>query len=169
MLPPLPLSGAPQPASGIVWRTAFKYCLISAVVLIVLHAVIRIPALTFLVIPLTGLLAAFLYGRALPVNAWAGARIGAITGLLAFFANLLMAALRFVFDRGAAMEEVKRALKEAAARNPDPQVQTVMEKMMTPEGIAVILTLGVIFMLFMFLILCSIGGAIGGSLAKKHR
>lgn len=173
--PPAPEHGftappLPPPAYGsaahVSWGTAFKKCLIAAATLIAVLMLLRVPLLIFLAIPAGGWFAAYLYSRSLPVTGGIGARIGAVTGLIAYVFYALITAAAMVFQRERLLDEVKRAMTEAASRNPDPQAQQIVQKMMTPEGIAVLITLGAIVMLFMFLILSSVGGAIGGATSK---
>lgn len=170
--PPLPGSyGAPVTASRVLWPAAIRSCLIAAAVLTFLNTVIGAPLAVMIIIPAGGWLAVFLYGRGTggrPVNAGIGARIGAVTGLIAYAFYVVIMAVVMVFQRGRLLEEVGKAMRQAAAQNPNPQAQQVVEKMMSPEGIAIMVTLSAILLFFIFLVLCSIGGAIGGALAKKN-
>lgn len=153
------------------WPAAVRSCLIAAAVLTFVNTAIGVPLAVVIIIPAGGWLAVFLYGRGQSrraVNGGIGARIGAVTGLFAFALYSLILAVVMVFQRGQLLEEVRNAMRQAAAQNPNPQAQQVLEKMMTPEGIAIMVTLSAVFLFFIFLVLCSIGGAIGGSLAKKN-
>lgn len=156
----------PAYATRVVWGSAFKKCLIAAATLLLVLIALRGPLLVFLAIPAAGWFSAYLYSRNLPITAGMGARIGAVTGLIAYGFYAVIFGIAMVFQRAQVMNEVKRAFREAAARNPDPQAQQIVEKMMSPEGIAVVFTLVAIVLLFMFLILASVGGAIGGASAK---
>lgn len=171
-LPPLPTAYAPAVAApGVQWSAAIRSCLLAAAVLTFLYTVIGVPLAVMIIIPAGGWFAVYLYSRGKggrPVNAGIGARIGAVTGLLAYALYGLIMAVVMVFQRGRLLEEVRNAMRQAAAQNPNPQAQQIVEKMMTPEGIAILVTISAIFLFFIFLVLCSIGGAIGGSLAKKN-
>jgi hypothetical protein len=158
----------PQFSGGlrVVWGTAIKKCLIAAAALIAVLLFARLPILIFLAIPLGGWFASYLYSRVLPLTAGIGARIGAVTGLIAFGFYAAITSLAMLFQRDQLLNEIKRAMTEAAKSNPDPQAQQIVQKLMTPEGVAILITLGAIIMLFMFLILSSIGGAIGGAASK---
>jgi hypothetical protein len=127
------------------------------------------PLLILLALPLGGWFAVFLYSRRaehLPLNAGLGARIGAVTGLTAFGLYALVTAIVLVFQRAQFLGAIKKAMADAVAQNPNPQTQQIVDKLMSPEGIAVLVTITVVIMFFVFLVLCSIGGAIGGSMAK---
>lgn len=153
------------------WPAAIRSCLIAAAVLTFFNTIIGVPLAVLIIIPAGGWLAVYLYSRGSggrPVNAGMGARIGAVTGLFAYALYLLIMVVVMVFQRGRLLDEVRNAMRQAAAQNPNPQAQQIVEKMMSPEGIAVMVTLSAIFLFFIFLVLCSIGGAIGGSLAKKN-
>lgn len=170
--PPFPTSYTPAAAAARVqWSAAIRSCLLAAALLTFLNTIIGNPLAVIIIIPAGGWFAVYLYGRGQsgrPVNAGIGARIGAVTGLFAYALYALIMAVVMVFQRNRLLEEVRNAMRQAAAQNPNPQAQQVVEKMMTPEGIAILVTISAIFLFFIFLVLCSIGGAIGGSLAKKN-
>jgi hypothetical protein len=58
-------------------------------------------------------------------------------------------------------------MQQAAARNPDPQAQQVMEFFKTPQGIVVLLTICLIGVLLAFVIFSGLGGAIGAALLRR--
>lgn len=138
-------------------------------VITVLIMVFRHPLLILLSLPTGGWFSAYLYSRSdakLPVNASIGARVGAVTGLIAYGFYAILTSLVLIFQKDKFLEEMKNSLTAAAAQNPEPQAQQILQKLMSPEGTAVLITLSAIFLFFLFLVLCSVGGAIGGSLAK---
>ena len=154
---------------GVRWSAAIKGCLISAAATTVIILLAGHPLLILLALPVGGWFSVFLYSRRpepLPVSAGLGARIGAVTGLAAFGIYAIMMAVVLVFQRKLFLEEIKKAMTAAAAQNPNPQAQQLVEKLMSPEGIAVLVTVSAVFLFFIFLVLCSVGGAIGGSMAK---
>ena len=164
----LPRSLDPAPSiSLVVWSTAFKNCLVAAAAMTLFTAFAGHPLLVLLALPAGGWFATFLYTRArLPVTAGIGARIGAVTGLIGYVISITLMGARIVFQRTQFLDEMKRSIQDAIAKNPDPQAQQIAQKLLSPEGMAVLLTLSAVFLFFMFLVLCSVGGAIGGSLAK---
>ncbi len=170
-VPPLPgVSSFPSSLTPpIRWSSAFRSCLIAAVVTSVVIMVAGHPLFFLFTLPAGGWFAVFLYARRaehLPLTAGLGARIGAVTGLVAFAINIVLMGVALMIERAKFLEGIKKSITTAAAQNPNPQTQQVVEKLMTPEGIAVLLTVSAVFAFFMFLILFSVGGAIGGSMAK---
>lgn len=169
--PPLPgVSAFPLgPVKPVRWGAAFRNCLVAAAITTVVILVAGHPLLILFTLPAGGWFAVFLYARRtehLPLTAGVGARIGAVTGLTAFGLYAILMAVVLVFQRSRFLEEIKKAMTQAAAQNPNPQTQQVVEKLMSPEGIAVLVTISAVFLFFVFLVLCSVGGAIGGSMAK---
>ncbi len=170
-LPPIPGATAfpSDLAPALRWSAAFRSCLIAAAVTTIIILIAGHPLLILLTLPAGGWFAVFLYARRaehLPLTAGLGARIGAVTGLTAFGLYVILMAIVLVFQRARFLEEIKKTMAAAAAQNPNPQAQQVVEKLMSPEGIAVLVTVSAIFLFFVFLVLCSVGGAIGGSMAK---
>jgi len=165
-VPPLPASGG---RTGIDWQIALRKCLIAAAVMAFLLAIPFLPLLGIFIIPAGGWLAVYLYTRnpALGMDAGRGARLGAVTGVFGFVFGMVRSAIKIALQRGQMMSEFKRGLEDAARQNPDPKVQEVMQKLMTPEGLAIIITLVIIVVFFFYLIMTTIGGAIGGATAKR--
>lgn len=135
-----------------------------------LVAVVRHPLLVMLALPIGGAFAVFLYSRSKwdpPVTMGIGARIGAVTGLLTFALYSVLLGTVLYFQRGELYGMMKKELENAMARNPNPEAQQIVSQMMTPEGLAILLTVSAVFLLFMFLILCTVGGTIGGNYFKR--
>jgi len=122
-------------------------------------------------IPAGGVLAVYLYRRRRPAGALstgAGARLGALAGLIGFciYALLLaivMAVERFLLHAGPQLRDVLRQALESAARNPDPRTQEMLHRLNTPEGLAFLLTFMLVAFFFAFLIFAAVGGAIGAA------
>ena len=93
-----------------------------------------------------GSLSVVFYRRRLPVanvTPWMGVRLGMVSGILGggIFAALLSIGA-VVFHAGDAIRaKLMEGMQQAAARNPDPQAQQVMEFFKTPQGIVVLLTI----------------------------
>lgn len=124
-----------------------------------------------------GALAVSFYHRRRPsseVSSGMGARLGAVTGVLGFFIFAGLTAVRLfvevvVFHMGAQIRsELRQALEQSASRNPDPQVQAMVQWMMSPQGFATFVTLGMLLFFIAFVVFCMAGGALGASLFGKR-
>ena len=124
-----------------------------------------------------GWLAVSLYRRRSFVNevaAAAGAKLGALAGLLgfAFFASatsITVAIKIFLLHQGAQLRALLlAAVEQAAVRNPDPRVQPMMEWVRTPEGLAFLIITGLVLLFIAFLVLGSLGGLVGASLNRRR-
>src|SRR5882724_4335624 len=93
-----------------------------------------------------GTLSVVFYRRRLPVanvTPWMGVRLGMVSGILGggIFVKLLSIGA-VVFHAGDAIRaKLMEGMQQAAARNPDPQAQQVMEFFKTPQGIVVLLSI----------------------------
>ncbi len=119
-----------------------------------------------------GILAVRFYQNRAPgmVTGGMGARLGALSGLIGWVIYAVVLAAQLAFGRGAGLKaEMIRQLQEAAAKNPDPNAQQVAQRLATPEGITMILIVGLFAFLFGFLIFGSIGGAVGAALFGKRQ
>jgi hypothetical protein len=112
------------------------------------------------------------FGRELA--AAAGAKLGAVAGLLgfAFFALVSSSTIAikvFVLHQGAELRNMlMAALEQAASRNPDPRVQPMMEWVRTPEGLAFVIISCMVLLFVAFLVLGTLGGLVGASLNRKR-
>ena len=99
-----------------------------------------------------------------------GARLGAVTGMAAFvFWFLFQVVRQMITGAGEFRRQLTQQMQEAAAKNPDPNAQRVMEQMSTPEGMAILLTVMVVVFLVAFIIFGLIGGAVGASIWGKRK
>ena len=64
---------------------------------------------------------------------------------------------------------MQQAVQQAVERNPDPQAQELMNQLLTPAGMAVMITILMIIALVAFVALSSAGGAIGASLFRDRK
>jgi hypothetical protein len=152
------------------WSNAFPKCLLAGgitalAVLLAGHVLLILIALI-----VGGALGVWFYSRgewAPPINTGIGARIGAVTGLVGFGIYSVLFAVAFLFQRDKFFEGIKNAIQEAATRNPNPQAQQIVNQFLTPEGMAVLVTVSAVLLLFIFLIFCTIGGAVGTKLVKR--
>jgi len=101
-----------------------------------------------------------------------GARLGVVSGALGFVMFVILTALEMsVFRSSAELRAVLLdAVQQSAARSADPQAQQVLEYLKTPQGMALVIGLGLLVVLAIFLSLSSLGGALGAALMRrKHR
>lgn len=148
-------------------RAAFYAAVVGAVLSLVQ------PGASFvLALPVAGFLSVLLhrrFGRKSEFSARAGFRSGAISGLFVF--GLLMiviaAGTLALHSESETHAQVIQVVQQAQARNPDPQAKQAFEYFMTPQGMAVMMVVGFVFMAFLFVVLGGIGGAISASLLRR--
>ena len=161
-----------QPASPIAWQNALPACALAAAIAAVLMALgLMVP---FLAVVGAGFLAVGLYRRRNPgvlIQPGAGARLGAVSGLLCFGMSAILEALAPIFHKGAALrDKMLEAIQQAASRTTDPQAVAMLDYLKAPAGMAVMTVFVLIFAFIAFVVLSSLGGALGGILlSRAHR
>lgn len=164
--------GIPLRAESIQWSEALPGALLAGLAIALSWI---IPLAAFLLWPIAaGAFAVALYLRRRPqtaVTAGMGARVGAITGLFGFviFAVLMAIDLMVLRGGGRLRQAMEQVIQQSAARNPNPQAQAMIRRLLSPEGVAVMITVVLIFFLAAFVACGSIGGALGAALFKKRR
>ena len=98
-----------------------------------------------------------------------GVRLGAVTGLFTFLIYGIIVAAQFTAQSGMAQETMRKAIEQAMVSNPNPQAKALMDQIMTPEGMATLLTVTGVIFLFVFLIFGAIGGSVGAAMIKRQR
>ena len=121
-----------------------------------------------------GALAVRLYRRRIGsavLTSGAGARIGAVSGLFGFgfFCVVVTLATSFIGGRTQFKASLLASLEQAAARSHDPQAQAALEKLRTPEGLLLVIAFSLVFLFILFVVLSSVGGALGASSSHKRR
>jgi hypothetical protein len=98
-----------------------------------------------------------------------GARLGAMSGLLGFVMFLLFTAISATVLGGGAQlrQALQQAVEQSASRTTDPQAQHMLDFFRTPQGLALVMIAGMAVALVAFLILTSLGGAIGATLLRR--
>lgn len=156
----------------IVWPVAIRACAIAALIAALFMAFgLMVPLLAVLG---AGFLAVSLYHRKNPawlVNARSGAKLGAACGILFFaFATVIETVAVAVFHTGGEVrQKMLEALQQAATRSNDPQVQAAFEKLKTPEGIALMLVFGMIFLFLLSIAAGSLSGALTGAFFGRRK
>jgi hypothetical protein len=121
----------------------------------------------------TGFLAVAFSRRRSPgtlIRGGAGARLGAMGGLLFFGASITLEMLAVaVLHKGAEIKgELLDRVQQAAARYPGPEVQPFLDFVKSPDGFAIMMVASVIFGLVAFVVLGSCGGALGAAFLGRH-
>jgi len=159
------------PISVIDWSAALRSCAIAAFVAALVMALgLMVPLLAALG---AGFLGVILYHRKSPawnVNARSGALLGAVCGVLFFGLSAVFETVAAVLFHtgGQIRQKMAEALQQAASRSNDPQVQAAFERLKTPEGFALMLAFGLVFLLLVSIAACSLAGALTGSLMGRR-
>ena len=119
-----------------------------------------------------GILSVVFYRRRIPASNLSpamGARLGAVSGAMGFGIFAVFSAVgTLVFHSGGELRTaLLEAIQQSAARSADPQVQKAFDYLKTPPGLALMMGLGLGFVLVTFLILSSLGGAVGAAMMRK--
>jgi hypothetical protein len=152
------------------WPQALRPCSLAALLAILLVGLGLYPVVAVLG---AGFLAVVFYRQRNPVGmvrTAAGARLGALSGLLfSAMAAILLMVLVVLFHEGPKMRNAMlQAMQQTAARSSDPQAQIVLDYFKSPGGCVVMMLLGAVFAFFAAIILASIGGALGGALLSRR-
>jgi hypothetical protein len=164
--PPVPSIAVPMS-----WSLSAQPCALAAfiaAVAMVLKLVVPVIAVFG-----AGFLAVAFYRRRAPdtaIHAKSGARLGAVCGFFCFgITTILESAAVLVLHRG---EEIRRmmldAIRQTAARYPDPQFQQTLDFMRSPGGMVFMMVFFLIFALAAFLVLGTLGGALGGAVFGRR-
>jgi len=127
-----------------------------------------------LVIGTGGALSVVFYKRRHPeafnLRASDGVKLGALSSLVGYALFAVMTVFAFVVNGSALRQEIIKRMQEM--KNPDPAMQQtyqqIMEKLATPEGMALMITLALAFLFVFFLVLGAAGGAIGATLTHRE-
>ena len=120
-----------------------------------------------------GSLAVVFYQRRNPATTLTprmGAKLGLLSGTLGFgmFAIFTSVAMLISRSGGQLRATLLQMIEQSAARNPDPEVQQMMQYLKSPSGLVLVMILGLAVMFIIFLILSSIGGALGAVLLRRR-
>lgn len=119
-----------------------------------------------------GVLSVIFYRRRNPASNLApgmGARLGAVGGAFGFGIFAILSTLgTLLFHTGGQLRAAMlEAVEQSAKRSADPQAQQVIEYLKTPPGLALMMGLSLAFLLVAFVILSSVGGAVGAALTRR--
>lgn len=164
-----PIAGANSlPAT---WSRDIKPCALAALIAVMLTFLGLNPFVAALG---TGVLAVVFVRRRNPVavmRAPTGARLGAVSGIIAFGISTLLETLAIaVLHKGAVVrDQMIDKIQQAASRYPGPQVEPFLDFVKSPSGFTFMIVGSVLFGLVAFIILGSIGGALGSAVMGRQR
>ncbi len=165
--PPVSYHSDSRSAGAIEWSDALAAAALADLVAAML-IVLLLGAPLGLGVLAAGFLSVVFYRRRQPffhLTSGAGAKLGALTGLLGYGIvgiSLAVGAVAF-HSWGKIHQQIVEAIQQAAAHSSDPQAQQIVEFFQTPAGF----TLFLVMTLVAFLISAGVGGAIGGALLRR--
>jgi len=120
----------------------------------------------------SGALAVLFYRRRNPVanvTPGIGARLGALSGALGFgiFAIFTAAGMLIFRTGGQLRDALLQAIQQSAARSSDPQAQQAVEYLKSPQGLALMMALGLIGVCLAFMVFSSLGAALAAALLRR--
>jgi len=154
------------------WSQTIQPCALAALVSTLLMTLGLNP---FIAMISAGFLAVVFYRQRHPgsaIKAQAGARLGALGGLLWFgMASILEALIVILLHKGAEFRsELISRIQQASSQTTDPQTVAMFDRLRTPGGLEFLLVIGLIFAFFAAIILAALGGALGGALfGRKNK
>lgn len=152
------------------WSQAIKPCALAALV----ASVLMLLGLNLLVAMFSvGFLAVVFYRQGHPgseIKPWAGARLGALSGLLWFATSAVLEALVvLVMHKGPEIRKtLLQAVDQAASRTSDPQVIAVFDRFKSPDGLQFLMVFFLIFGFFTAIVLGAAGGALSGTIMGRR-
>jgi hypothetical protein len=159
-------------SATIAWPIALRTCAIAALIAALLMTLgLMVPLLAALG---ASFLAVNLYHRSNPawlVNARSGSRIGAVCGMLFFLIGAVLETLAVAITHSGSQvrEKMIEALQTAASRSNDPQVQAAFDQLKTPEGIALMLVLGMMVLFVVSIAAGGLAGALTGAFIGRRK
>ncbi len=168
---------APGPATTanflpVQWPRAVQPCLVAALISLGLMFLGLKPYVAALG---AGFLSVLFYRQRTPgtvIRLDAGARLGALGGLIFFGLSTIAAALVLALSHKA--PDIRRQALDAVQQHPanftPAQLQPALDLINSPAGFAFLMVFALVFFLVLFLALGSIGGALAGAVfARRQR
>jgi len=159
--------------SGLIWQHALPAAAQAGLIAAILMVIPR-GALFGLGMLLAGFLAVLFYRRRLfgaHLSTGLGARLGALSGMIGFGIFALFTALETViFHAGGELRTaLMQAIDQAAAKNTEPQAQQMLHYLKSPQGLALVMIMGLMMMFVLFLVLSTLGGVVGSALLRHKQ
>ena len=165
-----PTPAAPQLTTGLLWSRALAPTVMAG---LIASFLMLFPLGAFgLGMILAGILSVVFYrwrNAGADLTPGMGARLGAASGVIGFVMFLFFTAISATVLGGGAQlrQALTQAVEQSASRATDPQAQRVMEFFRTPQGLATVMIAGMAFAFLAFLLLTSLGGALGAALLRR--
>ena len=172
--PPVPLAELGQVTWSRAWRAANLAAGLGALAALLVAVVTGLPQVGFFVWMLGGgVLVVIIYRRRQhlqQMSAGMGARLGAMAGLMGFVIFGLLSLVQILSLRGSGQlrTALEQALKTSAERSGNPEAQQMLQQFLTPEGMRLLIALGIVLMLVLFVAASSLGGAIAATVVGKR-
>jgi len=98
-----------------------------------------------------------------------GFRLGSLTGFFGFLIFVVLTAVETVafHAQNELRDAMMQAIRQAQARSADPQARQMLDYFMTPQGLAIMMIFGFIFMCILFVVLSGLGGALSAALLRR--
>ncbi len=160
--PPRPLPSAAGISQKIQWKSFFRIALPLAMANGLLTSLV-LPLGLLIFLPGSVLWAIAIYRRRVPgpLSTGRGAKLGSVLGLLSFAPFAVFFSLWISHNRSQVHEAMVRAFQDAAAKNPDPGIQPMVQFFTgTTAGMVVITLLVLAFVLVLFLLFAAAAGAL---------
>lgn len=124
-----------------------------------------LPFVFLFAVPLAGVLSVVFYRKrtaALDVTPSTGLRLGSLAGLCAFGCFLVLLGIETLglHHTSEFRQAMVDRIHQAQAMNPDPQAQQVFRYFLTPQGMEIMMILGLVFMCIIFVLLAGLGGTV---------
>jgi hypothetical protein len=171
---PATLTGLQPAGASRAWRAANLAAGLGALAALLIAVLTGLPQLAFFLWMLGGgMLAVVIYRRRQHLGFMSpgmGARLGAMAGLMGFVIFGLLSLVQMLAMRGTGQlrAALEQALKTSAAHSGNPEAQQMVQQFLTPEGMRLLLALGIVLMLVLFVALSSLGGAIAAVVGKRE-
>jgi hypothetical protein len=163
VLPPV-REGQVTFANPTVLRVAFAAAALS----IILDSIPRLGVLFIVWAMASGFVAVLLYNRrtGLALSVMSGAKLGWITGVLAFLISAVMATVAVVLSGDKMAEEFRRQATETWSKDPNlPQMLRILDN---PSTLASVIAFGLLVFFVLMSVASIAGGALGARLSNKQ-
>jgi len=162
---------APQRAIRLDWNAVIRSALNAGAIAAILSS-IPIGAAFIFALPFAGFLSILFYRRRTLVAAPSprmGFRIGSLTGLFGFLIFVVLTAVETVafHAQNELRDAMMQAIRQAQARSADLQARQMLDYFLTPQGLAIMMIFGFIFICILFALLSGIGGALSAALLRR--